>query len=234
MSPLSIKAAMVSRAAHQAVGQKRKYTNEPYWKHPEAVADMVRKVDGASEQMVAAAYLHDVLEDTQMTVLDLKELFGETVASYVHGLTDQFTDPGLGNRAHRKALERDRLAAISPNAQTIKYADLIDNTCSIVGRDPGFASVYLVEKRRLLEVMDKGDRVLYRMALDLLETGTEKVNQFMAEHRANTYKVSINGRHKKTVFSEKDAWAVIGQASFDSLYSVLDADNNTRPEFVPY
>ncbi|EPC03233.1 phosphohydrolase [Litchfieldella anticariensis FP35 = DSM 16096] len=175
MDDITERAALFSRAAHQAVGQRRKYTGEPYWRHPMAVAEIVSTVETATAEMIAAALLHDVLEDTGVTAMDIEECFGQRVAILVQELTDQFTDPEIGNRAHRKALERDRLAEISPEAQTIKYADLIDNTGSIVARDPGFARVYLAEKRQLLERMAGGDQALRRKAWSVLIEGEAKI-----------------------------------------------------------
>ncbi|MFW3613461.1 HD domain-containing protein [Billgrantia antri] len=175
MDDMIERAALFCRAAHQAVGQQRKYTGEPYWHHPVAVAERVSAVEAATVEMIAAAHLHDVLEDTAVTALDLEACFGERVTALVLELTDQFIDPEIGNRAHRKALERDRLAQISPEAQTIKYADLIDNTGSIVTRAPGFARVYLAEKRQLLEVMTRGDQALQRQAWSVLTEGEARI-----------------------------------------------------------
>ena len=175
MDDMIERAALFCRAAHQAVGQQRKYTGEPYWHHPVAVAERVSAVETATVEMIAAAHLHDVLEDTAVTALDLEACFGERVTALVLELTDQFIDPDIGNRAHRKALERNRLAEVSPEAQTIKYADLIDNTGSIVARAPGFARVYLAEKRQLLEVMTRGDQALQRQAWSVLTEGEARI-----------------------------------------------------------
>ncbi|PAU76069.1 phosphohydrolase [Halomonas salipaludis] len=157
------------------MGQRRKYTGEPYWHHPVAVAETVSAVETATAEMIAAAHLHDVLEDTAVTAQDIEECVGQRVAVLVQELTDQFIDLEIGNRAHRKALERNRLAQVSPEAQTIKYADLIDNTISIVARNRGFARVYLAEKRQLLEVMAAGDQGLRRQAWRVLEEGEAKI-----------------------------------------------------------
>lgn len=227
-------AALVSRMAHKAARQKRKYTNEPYWHHPAAVASTVGSVPGATAEMIAAAYLHDVVEDTGITHLDISQTFGANVCSLVFQLTDAYTDTSLGNREHRKALERDRMEDISPEAQTIKYADLIDNTGSIVEHDPGFAVVYLKEKERLLDVMDKGDHDLYQECYQVLQNAKRTLEEFLKEKREHTYKVHINGRYKNTVFSEKDAWALIGKQTFGSGYEVYDAADCIRPEFIPY
>lgn len=161
--PLLQRAELYARAAHQAIGHKRKYTGKPYFTHLRAVADMVA-AHGGTQEMIAAAYLHDVLEDTQVEYAHLLTEFGPEVADLVQELTDQFTDPAIGNRAHRKHLERERMSKISPEAQTIKYADVIDNASSILPNDPGFGKVYLTEIRALLEVMDKGDQKLLAKA----------------------------------------------------------------------
>jgi (p)ppGpp synthase/HD superfamily hydrolase len=151
-------------------GQKRKYTYEPYTVHLDAVADLVAKA-GASDVLVAAAYLHDTLEDTETTLGELEREFGGDIASLVLELTDVYVSgAGHGNRATRKAKEAFRLATVSPAAQTIKLADLIDNTKSIVERDPNFAKVYLREKAELLKVLTKGDRRLRAKAKEVTRT----------------------------------------------------------------
>ncbi len=155
-------------AAHEAVRQKRKYTGDPYISHPVRVAKLVRSVSHTPE-MVAAAYLHDVVEDTGVSLLTIQDVFGDDVAYYV-GLLIDMKNPNL-NRKARKTLDRSRLARAEQEVQTIKLADLIDNTESIVAHDPGFAVVYLREKRSLLEVMTKGDETLNEMAWTLLEQG---------------------------------------------------------------
>ena len=146
------KARKFATRAHK--GQVRKYTGEPYIVHPIAVAETVR-IHGGSDEMVAAAMLHDTIEDTNVTYDDVRKEFGITVAGLVRELTDT-SSPSDGNRAVRKEIDRRRLAKASADAQTIKLADLIDNTTSIVAHDPGFAKVYLKEKEALLKVMNKG------------------------------------------------------------------------------
>jgi hypothetical protein len=59
--------------------------------------------------------------------------------------------------------------ASSSRAQTIKLADLIDNTKTIVARDPKFAKVYLREKIALLHVLTKGDPTLMKIAVEQTE-----------------------------------------------------------------
>ena len=166
------KAKQFAHEAHDSIGQKRKYSGEPYWVHTDAVADKVAAV-GGSETMIAAAHLHDVLED--VTPLDktgrfnyatiVKE-FGEDVARLVRQLTDMFTKEAFPtfNRKERKAMERERVKNITPEAKTIELADLINNTQSIVADDKDFAKVYLREKLLLLPILSEGNSELLNIA----------------------------------------------------------------------
>jgi (p)ppGpp synthase/HD superfamily hydrolase len=151
--------------AHGAINQRRKYSGEPYINHPMAVADIVRGRPHTPE-MLAAAWLHDVVEDTPTSLDDIKAAFGDLVASLVDDLTD-VSRPHDGNRRIRKAIDRDHTAKASPAAKTIKLADLIDNTRSIVVDDPHFARVFIRELRLLIEVLREGDAVLWQTAFDL-------------------------------------------------------------------
>jgi len=123
--------------------QRRKYTDDPYMIHPVNVARLVSMCSSTAE-MIAAALLHDVLEDTPVTENELRKLFGDETTNLVVWLTDT-SRPEDGNRRVRKAIDRKRLANAPADAQTIKVADLIDNTHDIVEHDPKFAIVYIKE-----------------------------------------------------------------------------------------
>ena len=161
------KAHVYAMAAHASVKQLRKYTNEPYIVHPCEVAKIVAGVPGATENMIAAALLHDVIEDTGCTFTDIHMSFGIEIATLVGWLTD-VSKPADGNRATRKAMDREHTAGAPAEAQTIKLADLISTSRSIMAHDPEFAKVYLAEKRLLLEVLTKGDRGLHARASEIV------------------------------------------------------------------
>lgn len=161
------RAAHFAHAAHAAVDQRRKYTGEPYIEHPFAVARLVMTVTD-DEATVAAALLHDTVEDTQATLEDIAREFGADVAMLVGWLTD-VSQPADGNRVVRKEIDRQHTAQADSRAKTVKLADLIDNTRSIVTHDRPFARVYLVEKERLLEVLTDGHPELYRLAFQTLQ-----------------------------------------------------------------
>lgn len=162
------RARIFATAAHGAVAQLRKYTNEPYIVHPAEVVSIVRSVPHTEEQL-AAAWLHDVVEDTGVTIEIIRAEFGEKVADLVGWLTD-VSRPEQGNRATRKAIDRAHTAMAPAEAQTVKLADLISNTRSIVEHDVNFARVYMAEKRLLLDVLTKGDPVLFGIARKNVET----------------------------------------------------------------
>ena len=147
--PLVTKAREFARRAH--AGQTRKYTGEPYAEHPERVAATLAQL-GFGPEVQAAALLHDVVEDTGATDLELRGLFGDRVADLVAMVTDA-SRPSDGNRAARKALDRAHIAEADADGQSIKAADMIDNMRSIFRHDPAFGRVYAAEKDALLAVM---------------------------------------------------------------------------------
>ena len=173
-SPNLVERALAFAAeAHGRIGQVRKYTGEPYINHPIEVMDIVKTASHYTDVMLAAALLHDTIEDTAVTRDDIEREFGSDVADMVMELTDQCTE---GNRAERKAAEAERLSTISAEAQTVKLADLISNSVSIIEHDPRFAKVYLREKVWILEVMTAGDSGLYARATAQLDAARKLVD----------------------------------------------------------
>lgn len=144
--------------------QQRRYTGKPYWVHLVAVAEIVSEYQ---PELIEIALCHDLVEDTDCTESELRTFLAshsytdeETnfIASGVMDLTDVYTHenyPEL-NRAERKKKEAERLGNISAAAQTVKYADLIDNSSSIVEHDENFAKVFLREKSAILRGMRQG------------------------------------------------------------------------------
>lgn len=159
-------------ALHHAE-QKRKYTNLPYLSHLQAVAKMV---DGKCDFGYEIALCHDLIEDTDCTPYELGEAlerFGyssfevASIVGCVIELTDVYTHEKFSglNRKQRKRSEALRLHNISPEAQTVKYCDIIDNSQSILEHDKGFARIYIPELQMVLDGMNKGDAELYKQAL---------------------------------------------------------------------
>jgi hypothetical protein len=165
MSDLVERASDYATRAHQRIDQRRKYSKQPYHVHLQAVARLVASVSD-DQETIAAAWLHDTVEDTPATLEDIEEQFGHSVAELVEELTD-VSKPSDGNRAKRKAIDRNYIAQASSRAKTVKLADLIDNCRDITKHDRRFAKVYLVEMGALLEVLGDGDESLYQQAAAL-------------------------------------------------------------------
>lgn len=175
LESLEEQARRYATRAHAAAGQRRKYTNEPYIVHPAAVAELVRSVS-ADDALLAAAWLHDTVEDTATTLADIESHFGSRVAQLVGMLTDS-AQPQAKNRAARKLAHFRHTAEASPEAQTIKLADIIDNTRAIVRFDPHFARIYLVEKRVQIQLLKQGDAQLWQQASAIIEQGIAQLGQ---------------------------------------------------------
>jgi len=168
------KAYIFAMAAHAAVGQKRKYTGEDYIVHPVEVCNLIEKSTIVNDEMRAAALLHDVVEDTQVSIELIKREFGKCVATLVEGLTD-VSKAEDGNRAKRKEIDRQHIAKQSAACKTIKLTDLISNSRSILQHDKDFAKVYLKEKKALLEVLKEGDSCLWLQANQIVEQGLKEI-----------------------------------------------------------
>jgi (p)ppGpp synthase/HD superfamily hydrolase len=160
--------------------QLRKYTPDRYMVHPVRVMHLCRAFT-TDETLLACALLHDVLEDTPVTAGEIKAFLvpllgvesAEKALHLVVELTDVYVkrDYPQWNRRKRKHLEAERMATISPGAQTIKYADILDNCREIVRHDPSFARIFLKECKQLLKRMTRGNPFLYKAAITEINNG---------------------------------------------------------------
>lgn len=159
-----------AHAAHDSIGQKRKYGGENYWVHTDRVANVLKEA-GESEEVQAAGHLHDDLEDVADKNSDYNEdamrrEFGDVVTNLVLEVTNVYTKENYPNlsRAERKRLEHKRLSQISKEAKSIKLADISDNVEGIIDNDIGFGKVFVFEKSQLLVYLRDGNEMLYRKA----------------------------------------------------------------------
>lgn len=178
LSPLEVRALAFAKQCHGAIDQRRRYNGEAYILHPAAVASIIRGVPHTPE-MLAAAWLHDIIEDTCTSSSMIASLFGNDVALLVQSLSNLATAAD-GNRAARKAIERMQIAEAVGEAQTVRLGDVIDNISSFVVTD-NFADVYFQEKIDLLGVIHAGDASLHDLALRIVQAKTE----LRAEYKKN-------------------------------------------------
>jgi (p)ppGpp synthase/HD superfamily hydrolase len=130
MSNLIEKARVFSLSAHE--GQTRKMSPTPYFIHVEGVANILKEA-GLAEELVAAGYLHDTVEDTDVTIEDIQEQFGEKVAKLVAGNTEDKTK----SWEERKAHTIDELTTASLEVKCLVAADKLDNIQSLIHDSKG-------------------------------------------------------------------------------------------------
>lgn len=160
---LIIKAAKFASDRH--AGQQRKWIGTPYIEHPMRVAGRVTLLvsEDAScmlqhytECLVAAAWLHDVMEDCGVSFDELAGEFNLNVATIVSDLTNS-KRTGM-KRADRKREDRDRLAVASPWVKRLKLVDRLDNIREIDRAPDDFKYLYRTETLALVDALhDRSD-----------------------------------------------------------------------------
>lgn len=95
----------------------------PYTHHLAAVEAVLRRFQVTDESLLTAAWLHDVVEDTETKLKEVEEMFGGDVAKLVHAVTNE---PGQNRRA-RHAATYPKIREAGTNAITLKLADRIAN-----------------------------------------------------------------------------------------------------------
>jgi GTP diphosphokinase / guanosine-3',5'-bis(diphosphate) 3'-diphosphatase len=130
--PLVLRA--VEFAAWKHRDQRRKDEQaSPYINHPIALAEVLSRDGGVRNAAVlAAALLHDTLEDTESTPAELRRIFGPKIAGIVMEVTDDKRLPKL----RRKELQIEHAAHISRSAKLVKLADKICNLSDILASPP--------------------------------------------------------------------------------------------------
>jgi guanosine-3',5'-bis(diphosphate) 3'-pyrophosphohydrolase len=126
----------------------------PYINHPIALADLlVRTANVRDAEIIAAALLHDTVEDTDTTFAELEAEFGPVISQLVAELTDDKSLP----KEERKHRQVEHASSLSPRARIVKLADKICNLRDIVQDPP--AGWPLERKRKYFDwaksVVDK-------------------------------------------------------------------------------
>jgi (p)ppGpp synthase/HD superfamily hydrolase len=178
-TPLLERAWRIAARAH--AGQHRKATDIPYLVHPAAVALILQRSGFTGDRLLAAAILHDVVEDTDWTLEKLKDLFSDDVLDIVETLTERKHDEVGAKRpwGDRKAEQLKRIAIASVDARAVWLADKRHNLETIAfDLDDG---VHVWERfnapkadiirnyRDSIEVARHGDPRLERLASECLQ-----------------------------------------------------------------
>lgn len=153
MINLENKSALVRKAIEFAKskhnGQIRKFENTPYFIHPRRVAHILYQFKESKhiEFLVSACYLHDTVEDTDTTLDEIRNEFGEFIASIVYELTSSSEKIRVKGKAKYLA---DKMTKMSSYAFSIKLADRIDNVNKIATVPDKFKSKYIQETLYIL------------------------------------------------------------------------------------
>lgn len=174
---LIIKAAQAAEFWHR--GQKRKYNGRPYIEHPARVANRMMLHKLADEINVAAAWLHDVVEDCDVSQVKLHDLLchsfesserkleiencekSQKIVDIVQSLTNPSKDSSL-NRAARKEMDREHLRNAPQIVKIIKMIDRIDNLRDLSAGPIDFQKKYANESLLLANVIGDADSELYK------------------------------------------------------------------------
>ena len=172
-SSLVLKAAKFAALKHR--DQRRKdVESSPYIIHPISVALVIADIGGIEEpEILTAALLHDTLEDTDTSVSELDEIFGETVREYVEEVTDDKSLP----KEERKQKQIEHAATLSKGATLIKLGDKISNVSDVTHSPP---AGWDTERRK--KYLDWAEAVI---------NNCPKVNNALEEHFSE---VLSNGR----------------------------------------
>lgn len=174
-----LKAAHFAATAHRS--QRRKSKGDiPYINHPIGVADYLASVGVEDEEVLAAALLHDTVEDCDISHKDLCAVFGERIAGIVAEVTDDKSLP----KAERKRLQIEHGAHLSEGAKLVKMADKLYNIRSIAKTPPvGW------NKDRVVQYLDWSEKVVANLR-GVHPTLEKMFDQCMIESRQEVDKLS--------------------------------------------
>lgn len=144
---LENKALLFATEKHK--GQTRKFSGKPYVVHPIRVANSLKEFT-SNETIIAAALLHDTLEDTKTTFEELKTEFGDKVAVLVRELTSLKDDI---KRLGKAEMLSQKMMKMSNEALLVKLADRLDNVTD--AGDAKFKEKYRTETRIILQNLGK-------------------------------------------------------------------------------
>lgn len=192
---------IIDYATKKHSGQIRKYTNEPYINHPVNVANIIVNIclklqeegfgfinSDVIRNLKNTAILHDVVEDTDATFLEIEKKFGIHLRNMIFWLTN-ISKPEMGNRAYRKKIDLYHNMQAPIPALIVKLADVIDNCSDLVQRDKEFAKKYLKEKNTFL-------RAIYKKYKDKLNNDKSDYGLIFTKIYNKAYKV-INNQIKE-------------------------------------
>ena len=147
-----VKAYEYAKKKHE--GQKRRYVDLDYFTHPKWVARLIEEFD--DEDLTCAALLHDVLEDTDATAEEIREMCGDRTLSLVQELT---SDKKESKRLGKTQYLAQKILVMSDDAVLLKAADRTHNLlfAETDSADYSFIKKYYTETLVLLKIFEIRD-----------------------------------------------------------------------------
>lgn len=152
---LSKKAEQFARKKHQ--GQMREFSNEPYFNHVKRVSENIKKYKKShkSEELVAAAFLHDTLEDTDTTYEEIENKFGKLIASLVEEMSNNKKEISCLSKKRYLASKLSDTEKMSSWGLCLKLSDRLDNISDLNKTSSEFKKKYIEETEYILKTLEK-------------------------------------------------------------------------------
>lgn len=170
--------SVVAYAASKHTTQRRKnVAKTPFIEHPIRVAEQLVTIGNVQDyEILAAALLHDTVEDTDATLEEIEQMFGVSIARYVQEVTDDKSLPC----AERKRLQIAHASLLTPGAKLIKLSDKLHNMGSLLDEIPVGWTVlrvqgYMVWGRAVVNAM-RGTNAALESAIDRVLSGSFVLN----------------------------------------------------------
>lgn len=138
-------------------GEIRRFSGEPYFNHVKRVSENIKKYKKShrSEELVAAAFLHDTLEDTNTDYKELKENFGELIASLVKELSNNEEEIEHSSKKSYLAEKMADPEQMSSWGLCLKLSDRLDNISDLDKTNPEFRKRYIDETLYIIKTLEE-------------------------------------------------------------------------------
>ena len=145
-------------------GQTRKFSGEAYINHPATVAALVQQYGGNPDQ-IAAAWLHDVVEDCKVKIETIQKKFGPKVSSLVGELTNP---PEIDKGQKKTEYMAKKITTMSSEGLTVKLCDRLNNVSDFDTAKPKFVQSYAPKTRFILNALEDSGRPLNSQQIKLV------------------------------------------------------------------
>lgn len=169
------------RFAANAHRKQSRATGKPYITHPVEVGNIVKQFKKSHniDSLIAAAYLHDTIEDTDTTYEDLVKMFGGLIADIVQELTSDADSDDYKKRGKAQYL-KDKMVNMSDWALVIKLADRLHNVSDLGakgGKGDEWGRKYKAQTQNILDELESS-RTLTRTQKKLVNAIRKKMDEF--------------------------------------------------------